>query len=32
MQAYFKRRLALSGDIMFAAKLVSMFRIPKRQR
>lgn len=29
VQAYFKRRLALSGDIMFAAKLVSLFRVPK---
>lgn len=31
MQAYFKRRLTMSGDIMFAAKLLSLFRIPKRQ-
>jgi hypothetical protein len=32
LQAYFKGRLALAGDIMFAAKLVSMFRIPKGRR
>lgn len=31
MQAYFKRRLGLSGDLIFAAKLVSMFRIPRRR-
>jgi predicted lipid carrier protein YhbT len=30
MQAYFKRRLQLSGDIMLAAKLTGLFRIPKR--
>lgn len=29
LQAYFKRRMALSGDLMFAAKLVSLFRMPK---
>jgi predicted lipid carrier protein YhbT len=28
MQAYFKRRLKLGGDIMLAAKLASLFRIP----
>ncbi len=28
VQAYFKRRMALRGDIMGAAKLVSLFRIP----
>jgi putative sterol carrier protein len=32
LQAYFNRRLALSGDIMFAAKLISMFRVPKGRR
>jgi putative sterol carrier protein len=32
LQAYFTRRLALSGDIMFAAKLVSLFRVPKGRR
>jgi putative sterol carrier protein len=32
LQAYFNRRLALSGDIMFAAKLVSLFRVPKGRR
>jgi predicted lipid carrier protein YhbT len=32
LQAYFNRRLALSGDIMFAAKLISMFRVPKSRR
>jgi hypothetical protein len=32
LQAYFRGRLALAGDIMFAAKLVSMFRIPKGRR
>jgi putative sterol carrier protein len=30
LQAYFKGRLALSGDIMLAAKLISLFRIPNR--
>jgi predicted lipid carrier protein YhbT len=30
MQAYFKRRIQLSGDIMLAAKLTGLFRIPKR--
>jgi putative sterol carrier protein len=29
MQAYFSGRLALAGDIMFAAKLVSLFWIPQ---
>lgn len=28
MQAYFDRRLSLSGDIMQAARLTSLFRIP----
>jgi putative sterol carrier protein len=28
MQAYFKGRMQLSGDIMVAAKLASLFRIP----
>jgi putative sterol carrier protein len=28
MQAYFSGRLALSGDIMFAARLMSLFRMP----
>lgn len=28
MQAYFSGRLGLSGDIMFAARLVSLFRVP----
>ena len=32
MQAYFKRRLQLSGDIMLAAKLTALFRIPKAAR
>lgn len=32
MQAYFNRRLALSGDIMFAAKLISLFRVPQGRR
>jgi putative sterol carrier protein len=32
LQAYFKGRLALSGDIVFAAKLVSVFRGPKGRR
>ncbi len=31
VQAYFKGRLGLSGDIMFAAKLASLFRIPGRR-
>jgi predicted lipid carrier protein YhbT len=31
MQAYFKRRIQLSGDIMLAAKLTGLFRIPKRR-
>jgi alkyl sulfatase BDS1-like metallo-beta-lactamase superfamily hydrolase len=30
MQAYFKRRLKLAGDIMLAAKLARLFRIPAR--
>lgn len=29
MRAYFKGRLAITGDIMVAAKLVSLFRIPR---
>jgi putative sterol carrier protein len=29
MQAYFKRRIQLSGDIMLAAKLTGLFRIPE---
>jgi predicted lipid carrier protein YhbT len=28
MQAYFKRRIKLSGDIMLAAKLAKLFRVP----
>ncbi len=28
MRAYFERRIAISGDIMTAGKLVSLFRIP----
>jgi putative sterol carrier protein len=28
LQAYFRGRLALAGDIMLAAKLISLFRIP----
>lgn len=28
LRAYFTGRLALSGDVMLAAKLISMFRIP----
>jgi putative sterol carrier protein len=28
MQAYFKRRIKLAGDIMLAAKLVRLFRVP----
>ncbi len=31
LQAYLNGRVALSGDLMFAAKLVSLFRIPKRR-
>lgn len=31
MQAYFKRRLQLSGDIILAAKLTGLFRTPKRR-
>jgi hypothetical protein len=30
MQAYFKRRIKLSGDIMLAAKLAKLFRVPAR--
>lgn len=30
MQAYFKRRIKLSGDIMLAAKLARLFRVPGR--
>ena len=29
LQAYFRGRLALAGDILLAAKLISLFRIPK---
>jgi putative sterol carrier protein len=29
MKAYFSGRLALAGDIMLAAKLVSLFRVPR---
>lgn len=32
MQAYFKGRIKLGGDIMLAAKLQSLFRIPGRNR
>lgn len=32
MQAYFKGRVALAGDIMLAAKLGSVFRIPAARR
>jgi predicted lipid carrier protein YhbT len=32
MQAYFKRRIQLSGDNMLAAKLTGLFRIPKGVR
>ncbi len=32
MQAYFKGRLKLGGDIMFAAKLQSLFHIPGRDK
>jgi predicted lipid carrier protein YhbT len=31
MQAYFKRRITLAGDIMLAAKLLALFRIPARR-
>jgi predicted lipid carrier protein YhbT len=31
MQAYFKRRIMLAGDIMLAAKLLALFRIPARR-
>jgi putative sterol carrier protein len=30
MQAYFGGRVKLAGDIMLAAKLVSLFRVPRR--
>jgi len=30
MQAYFNGRMALAGDIMFAATLTTLFRFPKR--
>jgi putative sterol carrier protein len=30
MQAYFSRRIMLAGDIMLAAKLQALFRIPSR--
>jgi hypothetical protein len=32
MKAYFKGRIKLGGDIMFAAKLVALFRIPGSRR
>jgi alkyl sulfatase BDS1-like metallo-beta-lactamase superfamily hydrolase len=32
MQAYFGGRIALSGDIMLAARLASLFRIPAARR
>jgi putative sterol carrier protein len=32
MQAYFKGRVRLAGDIMLAAKLASLFRIPADRR
>jgi putative sterol carrier protein len=32
MNAYFSGRVALAGDIMLAAKLQSLFRIPGRGR
>jgi putative sterol carrier protein len=32
MQAYFSGRVALAGDIMLAAKLQSLFRVPGRTR
>lgn len=31
MQAYFHGRLALSGDVLFAAKLISLFQMPNRR-
>jgi len=31
MQAYFSRRITLTGDIMLAAKLLALFRIPARR-
>jgi hypothetical protein len=31
MQSYFKRRTALAGDIMLAAKMTTIFRMPKRR-
>jgi hypothetical protein len=31
MQSYFKRRTALGGDIMLAAKMTTIFRMPKRR-
>jgi putative sterol carrier protein len=31
MQAYFKRRVTLAGDIMLAAKLGTLFRLPARR-
>jgi putative sterol carrier protein len=30
MNAYFRGRIQLAGDIMFAAKLQSLFRVPGR--
>jgi len=32
MGAYLKGQLAIAGDIMVAAKLVSLFRIPRAGR
>jgi putative sterol carrier protein len=32
MQAYYKRRIKLGGDIMLAAKLTALFRIPTAAR
>ncbi len=32
MQAYFSGRVSLAGDVMFAAKLTSLFRFPNRRR
>ena len=30
IQAYFSRRIILAGDLMFAAKMAQLFRIPAR--
>jgi putative sterol carrier protein len=30
MKAYFRGRIQLAGDIMFAAKLQTLFRVPGR--